>query len=365
MLKSVFPEIMGRRPVGIVKTEAHTKDGALPLTIFYPAEEGAEREQAEYAFSEALFGLPLWEERTRFLKEVPAAEGKFPIVFYNHGYASYEMSNSILCGDIAACGFIVVSIGHPGEATAVKLMDGTVIPMDEEFQKETYDVVKEEKLQAIIAEMIRTPFEEEKDMYFIEKGKIFCNIHEKNERMKIWVKQIQTAADLIIEYVKEKESPIRGKAELSCGFGLTGHSFGGAAAIEACREDARFTCGVDVDGCELDEHYGEDIGKPFMCIGNEITAKFLRGIHLKNTSDTYQVILDDVEHMGFTDVIFFPEAAAAMKIPLGKSKAEAVRKAVSGYHIWFFEKYLKKIASEKPGKQPGVRLIENRRNWGK
>lgn len=360
MLKSVFPEIMGGRQVGIVKTEVRTNGSTLPLTIFYPAEEGTEGEQAEYAFPEALFGLPLWEERTRFLKEAAAAEGKFPIVFYNHGYASYEMSNSILCGDMAASGIIVVSIGHPREASAVKLMDGTVIPMDEEFQKETYDAVKEKKLQAIIAEIIRTPFEEKNDMYFIEKGKIFCNIHDKNERMKIWVKHIQAAADFMTGYVKEKESPVWGKAELSCGFGITGHSFGGAAAIEACRKDARFSCGVDIDGCELDEHYGEDIGKPFMCIGNELTAKLLRGIYLKNTSDTYQLILDDVEHMGFTDVLFFPEAAAAMQIPIGKGKAEEVRKAVSAYHIWFFEKYLKKTVSEKPGKQAGVRVTERK-----
>lgn len=117
---SVFPELTGRFPVGILHEEFEFKGaepGILPLTLFYPAKPGVE-EKEKYSFPEALFGLPLCEEETRFLKnaEIAEEEETWPVIFYNHGYRSYEMSNSILCGELASRGYIVAALGHAKES---------------------------------------------------------------------------------------------------------------------------------------------------------------------------------------------------------------------------------------------------------
>lgn len=56
MFESIFPETMGRYPVGLIKTEEPAGESVLPLTIFYPAEQGTKGEEAEYSFSEWTFG---------------------------------------------------------------------------------------------------------------------------------------------------------------------------------------------------------------------------------------------------------------------------------------------------------------------
>ena len=57
------------------------------------------------------------------------------------------------------------------------------------------------------------------------------------------------------------------KLDIQSGFGIFGHSFGGATALKVVMEDSRFTCGLNLDGGpygggEMDEK----LNKPFMFI---------------------------------------------------------------------------------------------------
>ncbi|KOS59816.1 hypothetical protein FJQ98_15100 [Lysinibacillus agricola] len=337
-----FPNPYGELTVGILRSQFNCEGETIPLTFFYPADE-SDGKNAKYSFAEALFGHPLSEAKTNFFSEAPISQHKekYPVIFYSHGYGSYEMSNSVLCGDLASMGFVVIAIGHTGEATAVRLKDGTIIPMDETHSDEMNVPEKEEILQKIMMEVAAKDFTEENYGTFIEAGRQFCDSHAKNKRMEIWAKRIRTAADYM-EEVNKSNYLLAGHLDLIPGFGITGHSFGGGAAISVCREDSRFVCGIDVDGANLEEDYGQDIRKPFLCIGTEITSKLLSGIYLSNTENTYQLVLKDVEHMGFTDLVFFPDIAEMMGIPLGSMEGNKLAAILAQYHANFFRKYLLK-----------------------
>ena len=45
-------------------------------------------------------------------------------------FGSFEMTGTVLCSDLASCGYVVASVGHPGTAAAVKYDDGRVIRID-------------------------------------------------------------------------------------------------------------------------------------------------------------------------------------------------------------------------------------------
>ena len=52
--------------------------------------------------------------------------GKHSLIVYNHGYGSYMEANNKLCCELAANGYIVVSVGHAYEASSLLLEDGAV-----------------------------------------------------------------------------------------------------------------------------------------------------------------------------------------------------------------------------------------------
>ena len=114
----------------------------IPVTIFYPAESNEGRDSAPYSSPELLevlskitFGLVsknVAKVKTNCYKDVPIASSKdkYPVIIFNHGYGGYTMQSTILCSDLASSGYIVVSVGHPHEASGVKYLDGKVIKMD-------------------------------------------------------------------------------------------------------------------------------------------------------------------------------------------------------------------------------------------
>lgn len=340
-----FPKPSGNYSVGITRTEFSYKgkeSSILPLTIFYPGKEEGEK-RARYTFAEALYKIPIYKLRTKFYlnPKVSKSKEKYPVIIYNHGYRSYEMSNSILCGELASRGFIVIGIGHTREATAVKLLDGQVIKLDEKLNLETEKAEEDGRLQEIIKEVSNMAPIEENNKVFIEKGRIFNEVHDKAGRMDIWKDRIIKTADHLNILNSENEI-LKGYLDLERGFGITGHSFGGAAAIPVCREDKRFICGINIDGANLEYDYGKDINKPFMTIGTEITNKLLKAIYINNSKDSYQLILKDTDHMSFTDLNFFPLVSKVLKIPLGKMNKHKVNKILTEYQVEFFNKYLLK-----------------------
>ena len=339
----IFPKPSGDYNVGLLRTEYNytgLEPDILPLTIFYPIDKPMGK-RARYTFKEALFNLPIYRLKTEFYLDnnISTKKEKYPVLIYNHGYRSYEMSNSILCGELASRGFIVVGIGHTREATAVKLLDGTVISLDRELDADTERAEQDGGLQRIIKELSEVDLIVENDELFIKSGELFNELHNKQERMEVWKDRIIKTADYLNILNNENEI-LKGKFDLDIGLGITGHSFGGASGILACREDERFVCGINMDGANLEYNYGANINKPFMTIGAVITSKLLRGIYLNNECDSYQLILKNTDHMSFSDLNFFPLISKIIKIPLGTMDKNFLNNTVVKYHTDFFNKYL-------------------------
>ena len=70
-----------------------------------------------------LFSKNVAKVKTNCYKNVPIAssEDNYPVIIFNHGYSGHTMQSTILCSDLASSGYIVVSVGHPYEASGVNL----------------------------------------------------------------------------------------------------------------------------------------------------------------------------------------------------------------------------------------------------
>ena len=136
-----LPQPLGQRRVGLRQLQfCDPTDRAIPLslTLYYPAAPGSEGPAAPYAFPEALSGLGVAPD-TACVQDAPlAGDGPFPLVLLSHGYLTFAMYNSVLCTDLASCGYVLAAIGHTGEAW-VRLPDGTVLPKEQKYIDYVYE----------------------------------------------------------------------------------------------------------------------------------------------------------------------------------------------------------------------------------
>ena len=325
----------------------------IPVTIFYPVENNGGKDSAPYSDPELLealsmmtFGLVsknIAKVKTNCYENVPIAvnEDKYPVIIFNHGYGGYTMQCTVLCSDLASSGYIVVSIGHPYESLGIKYLDGSVIKMPKIIQKnvknssllETY-----KHLQKVLKASTKEYYSDSQAMQLSEQ--FLENYQELNKNVKIWVDDsIFIAEQLEALNEGEIESIFRNKLKLDLGIGITGHSYGGATAAQACLTDSRFVAGINIDGASCGDFLYKDLKKPFMLLGTHLIKNISRTTYIYNTEDTYMTILDNTQHLGYSDALFIFRQGNIIN-QIGKREKYEFREIVTNYHLKFFEKYL-------------------------
>ena len=372
MLGSLFgnlkelPKPVGKYTVGITqlyftdrsrkKVFPFEEDNAfrkIPVTIFYPAESNGNKDSAPYsspelleALSKMTFGLVsknAAKVKTNCYKNVPiaASDDKYPVIIFNHGYGGYMMQSTVLCSDLASSGYIVISVGHPYESSGVKYLDGSVIKMPEIMQKNMKCSSFSEECKHIIKALKASTKEYYCDRKAMEMTEQFLkNYQELNDNVKIWVDDSVFVVEQLSALNEGKtESMFKNKLKLNLGIGITGHSYGGATAAQACLSDRRFVAGINIDGATCGDFLYKDIKKPFMLLGTHLIKNISRTTYIYNTKDTYMVIVDDTQHLGYSDGLFILRQGNIIN-QIGKREKYEFREIITNYHLKFFEKYL-------------------------
>jgi len=105
----------------------------LLVRFWYPASAEQHCNLADYtsprvwSYFAELTGLPLPAVTTNSCLNAPVADGVHPVVLFTHGYTGTFTDYTFLVEDLASRGYIVVSIDHTYEATAVEFPDGRFV----------------------------------------------------------------------------------------------------------------------------------------------------------------------------------------------------------------------------------------------
>ncbi|MEU6061262.1 dienelactone hydrolase family protein [Streptomyces sp. NPDC047097] len=240
-----FPEPSGRFAVGtrVVqwtdpgRAESFTADPddrrTVVVQLWYPARQspaGTRRapylgrtEQEARTVSDALasgVGLPgflvdgVTEARTHAVVDAPVAEGggRFPVVLFSPGSNGVRTQNTAWAEELASHGYVVAALDHPYDSAAVVLADGRTI-------------------------RARTAS---------------SGSREKDAKLAVGWTAVR-AADLRFVLTRlerpgrETTGPLTGRLDTGR-VAVTGHSMGGAAALQAARQDRRFDAVIDLDG---------------------------------------------------------------------------------------------------------------------
>jgi len=125
--------------------------------------------------------------------------------------------------------------------------------------------------------------------------------------------------------------------DFSKGIGASGHSLGGCLAYYLCKYNKEFTCGINIDGGLFGDYPVKTMDRPFMQISCKENINVETRPLLNTCADVYQVIFEDMKHMGYTDAKFY----IPTKMLVGKLDNEEMYKHLAYSHISFFDKYLK------------------------
>jgi hypothetical protein len=133
--------------------------------------------------------------------------------------------------------------------------------------------------------------------------------------------------------------------------GFWGHSFGGAAAAETCRLDARCKAGLNLDGYPYGDVVQAGLDRPFMTLWSEPPSPSdanwqqatldMRTMESRLGGDGYQLMIRGARHFNFTDNSVFFAPFLKLRGGLGTIDGRRFLSITTSYIAAFFDHYLK------------------------
>jgi dienelactone hydrolase len=321
----------------------------LMFQVWYPTDAAPTAQTAPYIPNPALLQalkdeqhdgqtldvLDAWKDvRTAAILSAPLSkrQAKFPLLFFSHGLGEPRSLYTAFSQELASHGYVVVCIDHPYGGITV-LPDGRLLTTE---------------------------------------GDPEAGNPEATPRMvEAWAKDAAFVLDRMTSPAKtDPESLRRFARHIDLGrVGMTGHSLGGAAALEACRADSRFKACADIDGAPFGKVTREGVKRPTLVLRNQPIysdedlakrgrtraqweemgrqGKLMWDSMLPRTKDVpvYTVKIQGTGHMSYSDSPFvMPDAITRF----GGRIIDARRgyEITTRYLIAFFDKYLNGTRSD-------------------
>ncbi|MER7756696.1 dienelactone hydrolase family protein [Kitasatospora sp. NPDC097643] len=347
----VFPEPSGDFAVGtrVVqwtdprRPETFTADPddrrTVVVQLWYPAQKspaGAQRaqylgrtEHEARTVSDALArgvglpgflvdGVPRARSHSVFDAPVESKGGRFPVVLFSPGSGGVRTQNTAWAEELASHGYVVAALDHPYDSAAVVLADGRTINTE---TSSSGDPDKDDELAAGWT-AVRAA-----DLSFV-------------------LTQLENVDR------GEAADPLSGHLNTSR-VAVTGHSMGGAAALQAARQDHRFHAVIDLDGYP----HGPttpSLDQPTLALTQAITPgtdpRYLPRLTeaLKSTTATsYRLTIPGAAHLTFMDGPLYLPPVPSIVGSLGRTASPRV---VAAATLAFLDAVLK----DKPGDPAGV-----------
>ncbi|MFF9484864.1 alpha/beta hydrolase family protein [Streptomyces sp. NPDC014676] len=324
----VFPEPSGHFAVGTRVTqwtdpnrpETATADPhdrrTLVVQLWYPARKSpAGTQRARYVgrtereartVSDALAryaGLPGFlvdgvpRARTHAVFNAPVADkgGRFPVVLFSPGLGGVRTQNTAWAEELASHGYVVAALDHPYDSAAVVLADG----------------------RTVNTEIVSTGDDDEDNERAVETTGI-------------------RAADLsfVLTQLGRPDQggiagPLAGRLDTGRA-AVTGHSLGGAAALQAARQDRRFDAVINLDGYPRDPD-PRSYRQPALVLTQAITPDTdpryiprLTQVLKLSTATSYRLTVPGAAHLTFMDAPLYLPPVPSMVGSLGRAESPHV-----------------------------------------
>ncbi|HKE87360.1 MAG TPA: choice-of-anchor D domain-containing protein [Vicinamibacterales bacterium] len=220
------PSIVGTKVLDLVdrsREDPYLANGTkreLLVRLWYPATVSGSCQRAEYApaavweYFAQLTGQRLPQVTTNSCRDARISSGAYPVVVFTHGFTGTFTDYTFVFEDLASRGYIVVSVDHTYEATAVAFPDGRLV---------------KSVLGSHLSDIPRT------DQQTLSRA------------LAVRLEDLKFVMDELERLNRSREGPLSGHLDLSS-VAVAGHSFGGLTALMAIEHDPRFRAAISLDG---------------------------------------------------------------------------------------------------------------------
>lgn len=264
-----------------------------------------------------------------------AALRQYPVLVFSHGAFGLRLSNASTFRELASHGYIVASIDHTYHSFFTSFEDGRGVPANMEFINEAVGVSNG----------------------LVPADETFEITHE-------WLELRTGDVNLVLNALKTGQ--LDGSAAILNGhidntkIGLFGHSLGGAASAQVCRDRDDIGAVIVVDGTMIGDITGlnsdgseiilnDSFKKPLMLMYNSLYLEpegkedsYLPNINAFSgaAGDAFSLCIKDSGHLNFTDL---PRISPFLAGMLGTGTVDPYRciEIMNSYTLAFFDKYLK------------------------
>lgn len=240
-------------PIGRASVDVELHNNlTLQVEYWYPAANSSGT--PDYLFSKPLkakmvehIGMPSMaistKEKGKGVRGAAPAEGSWPLVIFNHGFASFSRQNNRQAEALATAGYVVASISHPGESLTTEYADGGVVPINPDHPALKY-IGKESDKSVVSAAMkrlnehfVRIAGSETSEQYLDNMNEM-----AENTIFKLYRESAEQRRDALILFVKQlvagtktattDEHSIQQAIDTQH-IALYGHSLGGIVSVAA------------------------------------------------------------------------------------------------------------------------------------
>jgi len=301
----------------------------LAVFVWYPVAKGVTGRKVAYAPGQwsglqlkaplSILEGPLDSLHDHALDHAAVAPGRFPVVVLLPGMGFSAPMYAALAEDLASHGYLVAGV-TPTYSANLTVLDGRTVES--------------------------MPAANPPNLGDNSPGAIAAADH----LVTLWAADARFAATRVT-----KELP--DSADTTFGPAYVGHSFGGAASLEACRTDQRCAAAVDLDGTQYGEAVKKGVQAPILLLGADdscITsicgpdAKSDAGrssalsLLKASTNTSWCATIPDTRHFNFTDYgVYYLAWPLRRYLPLGSVEPRRALTVQNGYVTTFLSHALR------------------------
>ncbi|MBU8900292.1 hypothetical protein KRR26_32265 [Corallococcus sp. M34] len=281
---------------------------AQPATYFLHPVEG-ELLAAWQGFPAQMFGFYF----AHAVRDAALPEGseRFPVVLFSPGYGTAPTIYSGAIEELTSQGYVVAAISHPYTGAPVVLPDGRVLPHTVEI----------------------SPVDEAQNAHI----------------QAVWTGDARFVLDQLEKLGAESsEGRFAGRLDFTR-VGMFGHSFGGSTSADACRTDARFKAGLNLDG-SFHGDLSVEVHAPFLMMNSEESAldPTRSAFFQKLRAMGYSATVHGTQHFSFSDIALalplvrtYAPNVAGKDIQIGTLEGTRAFAVTAAYVRVFFDKHLR------------------------
>jgi dienelactone hydrolase len=263
--KTTIAPPSGPAAVGTTRFDLNRAGEQLPVQAWYPADSSGERREAylddvlRSALADLLhvpkFLLP--QNPSFSTVDAPPRAGRCPVLVFNHGFGSFQKQSSTLLEELASHGFVVLSVGHPGDSLVVQFGDGTTRRHDAAspaWQSMTTNLKALEQNASEVAPLLvkaraaKTPDELKQAMEALARHPSYAPLLAVRDA---WLADTRAVLDALDQLdAGEPCAQLKGLLDTHQ-VGALGHSLGGVVSAELAMSEPRVLAAMNLDGAQL------------------------------------------------------------------------------------------------------------------